>query len=287
MPSDFLAPLVDPTAPLPAIWPSGAWGAFLLFLIPIGGGIPLGVIMGRDAGLSPLMMAAMYFVSDIFMAVTHEPFFWILGWLANLIPVLGKVRDFFRKASRVSGMQDEGANGPLGLILFSFTVDPISGRGAAAAAGHGFFLGWSFAIAGDMIYFAVLMAATLWLSGLFGDDRTTVGVVLLGVFGISTYVRHRQRKARLARQAGGGVNPRPERTPARTTATLQPALAMAAVDDGSMDRPMAPTSNWLPCTAREVPKRRICPGSGLAISNGAPPPAGYTYTRPAKSTRTA
>src|SRR4029078_7739969 len=152
MPSDFLAPVIDPTARLPAIWPSGAWGAFLLFLIPIGGGIPLGVIMGRDAGLSPLVMSAMYFVSDIFMAVTHEPFFWLLGWLANLIPALGKVRDFFRKASSASGLSDEGGQGPLGLSLFSFTVDPISGRGAAAAAGHGFFWGWTFAVAGDMIY---------------------------------------------------------------------------------------------------------------------------------------
>ena len=72
MPSDFLQPLIDPTAPLPAIWPTGAWGAFLLFLIPIGGGIPLGVLMARDAGVSPLVMALMYLVSDVFMAVTHS-----------------------------------------------------------------------------------------------------------------------------------------------------------------------------------------------------------------------
>ena len=122
MPSDFLAPLIDPTAPLPAIWPTGAWGAFLLFLIPIGGGIPLGVIMGRDAGLSPLMMAGMYFVSDIFMAVTHEPLFWLLGWLANLVPVLGKVRDFFRKASNQAGLQDEGASGPTDGALVTLDV---------------------------------------------------------------------------------------------------------------------------------------------------------------------
>src|SRR3954463_3369351 len=80
MPSDFLQSFFDPTAPLPAFWPGGFWGAFLLFCIPIGGGIPLGVLMARDAGVSPAMMAVMYFVSDIFMAVTHEPFFWLSGW---------------------------------------------------------------------------------------------------------------------------------------------------------------------------------------------------------------
>ena len=206
MPSDFLAPLIDPTAPLPAIWPTGAWGAFLLFLIPIGGGIPLGVIMGRDAGLSPLTMSGMYFLSDIFMAVTHEPFFWLLGWLAGTVPVLGKVRDFFRKASGAAGLQNQGARGPLGLILFSFTVDPISGRGAAAAAGHGFAAGWAFAIIGDMLYFGVLMAATLWLSGVFGDDRTTVGVVLLSIWGLSMLIRHRQQRGLRPAMAPAGID---------------------------------------------------------------------------------
>jgi hypothetical protein len=225
---DFLAPLIDPTAPLPALWPAGAWGAFLLFLIPIGGGIPLGVIMGRDAGLSPLVMAAMYFVSDIFMAVTHEPFFWLLSWLASISPPIAKIRDFFRKASNRAGMQDEGGHGPLGLIIFSFTVDPISGRGAAAAAGHGFFSGWGMAIVGDMMYFAVLMAATLWLSGMFGDDRTTVGVVLMSIWGLSWYIRRRQKQARAARQ------PAAPRRPSGQRATLEPALATVYADEGAL-----------------------------------------------------
>ena len=54
MPSDFLLPLLDPTAPLPAFWPSGGLGAFLLFLIPIGGGIPL----------ASLWVLATYFVAQ-------------------------------------------------------------------------------------------------------------------------------------------------------------------------------------------------------------------------------
>jgi hypothetical protein len=196
------------------------------------------VIMGRDAGLSPLVMAGMYFVSDIFMAVTHEPFFWLMGWLANMVPLIGKIRDFFRKASNSAGLQDDGARGPLGLILFSFTVDPISGRGAAAAAGHGFFTGWTFAILGDMIYFAVLMAATLWLSGLFGDDRTTVGVVLLSVWGLSMLIRRRQR--RRTSPAGRPVA-RPADLPQPAGSVLDPALepALATVD---IDRRSDPAS---------------------------------------------
>jgi hypothetical protein len=218
MPSDFLIPLLDPTAPLPASWPAGFWGAFLLFLIWGGAGIPMGVIMGRDAGVSIPMMALMYFVSDIVMAVTHEPLFWLLGWLAGVVPAIGKIRDVFRKASQAAGLQDQGAHGPLGLILFSFTVDPISGRGAAAAAGHGFVMGWVFAIAGDMIYFAVLMAATLWLSGVFGDDRVTIGVVLLSVWGLSMLIRRRRQQSM----------PRPAPAAVRAAAVAETGNTLAA-----------------------------------------------------------
>src|SRR3954468_10081319 len=161
MPSDFLAPLLNPTAPLPAIWPTGAWGAFLLFLMPIGGGIPLGVLMGRDAGLSILVIAGMSFVSDIVMAVTHEPFFVLLRWLARKYPAMGKVRDALRQAAEKFGLRDAGRRGPLGLILFSFTVDPVMGRGASLLAGHGPILGWTFSIAGDMIFFWVVAASTI------------------------------------------------------------------------------------------------------------------------------
>src|SRR5262249_5282589 len=129
MPSDFLQPLIDPTAPLPAGWPVGFWGAFLLFLVPIGGGIPLGVLMARAAGVSPIWMARMYWVPDSVRPVPHEPMFMFLGWLAKLVPVLGKVRDFLARSTGRAGLRDGGTRGPMGLILFSFTVDPISGRG--------------------------------------------------------------------------------------------------------------------------------------------------------------
>lgn len=232
MPSDWITAIFDPTAPLPAGWPTGAWGAFILFLVPIGGGIPLGVLMARDAGVSPAIMALMYFVSDIFMAVTHEPFFMLLGWLAGIIPVLGKVRDFFARTSGRAGLRDGGKRGPLGLILFSFTVDPISCRGAAAAAGYGFVPGWMFAIAGDMLYFGVLMAATLWLSGMFGDERVTVGAVLMLIWVFSWLIRRRQDRsaARVPALATGATGAVP--LTARTTVTAGATTASATEQAG-------------------------------------------------------
>ena len=81
-----------------------------------------------------------------------------------------------------TGLRDGGKRGPLGLILVSLTLDPTAGRAAAAAAGHGFVPGWTLAIIGDMIYFVLLMASTLWVSSVVGDDRVTLGAVLLAMW---------------------------------------------------------------------------------------------------------
>ena len=73
MPDDFVRALIDPTAPLPHGWPAGVLGIFLLFCVPVGGGIPLGVLMARDAGLPPALTLSLYFVSDLVLALTTEP----------------------------------------------------------------------------------------------------------------------------------------------------------------------------------------------------------------------
>ncbi|MBV9172500.1 MAG: hypothetical protein JOZ81_20705 [Chloroflexi bacterium] len=160
MPEDFLRALIDPSAPLPGGWPSGALGAFCLFLVPIGGGIPLGVIMGRDAGVAPAVMAGMYLITDVFRAFTREPMLMLLRWLGRTVPFLGRVGKVFTRSTRFVGLQDDGPRGPFGIIVVSFAVDPTFGRAAAAAAGHGFISGWTLAIIGDMLFFVMLMVST-------------------------------------------------------------------------------------------------------------------------------
>jgi hypothetical protein len=193
---EFTRALLDPSAPIPTTWPSGAWGVLLLFLVPVGGGIPAGVLLARARGLSVLVMMALYFVSDVILACVFEPFLLGLRVLGRAVPPLGRFGQRFIAAAQWSGMRaGTGASGPLRLVLVAFSVDPMTGRAAAAAAGHGFLPGWAIAITGDMFYFALLTVSTLGMHRLLGDERLTVGAMLLVMFVVPSLVRRwRERR---------------------------------------------------------------------------------------------
>ena len=65
----------------------------------------------------------------------------------------------------------------------------VLGRATALAAGHGFLAGWAFAIAGDILYFAVIALTTLRLNSYFRDPNTTMLIVLGAMFIVPTLVR--------------------------------------------------------------------------------------------------
>lgn len=65
----------------------------------------------------------------------------------------------------------------------------MTGRAAAKAAGHGFVTGWMIAIAGDMMYFAVLMVSTLWLKSTLDDGTAVMLIVFAGMMIVPALVR--------------------------------------------------------------------------------------------------
>ena len=208
-PADLQRALLDPTAPIPHGWPSGWQGVLLLFLVPIGGGIPAGVLLARDRAIGPLVMMVLYFVSDVILAFVFEPMMKGLFALARVIPPLRKVGRAMLAQLHRPGAPAAALRGPLGLVLVSFTVDPMTGRAAAHAAGHGFVAGWAIAIAGDMMYFAVLMASTLWLNGIVGDASTTIGLMLLLMLFLPRVMQSVQERI-LGKRAAAPSAPPPE-----------------------------------------------------------------------------
>ncbi len=74
-------------------------------------------------------------------------------------------------------------------VLIAFGIDPMTGRAAAHAAGHGFIGGWAVAIAGDMLYYAVIAFTTLRLNAYIKDPNTTMVIVLVGMILVPIAVR--------------------------------------------------------------------------------------------------
>ncbi len=163
----------------------------MLFLVPVGGGIPAGVLLAHAKGLAWPMTAGLYFISDVILALAFEPVLRLLVMLGSRIAFLARLSAamkaaFARNAAYLGGT---GA-GPFTLVMIAFGVDPMTGRATAHAAGHGFLMGWALAIAGDMLYYAVIAATTLRLNRYFRNPNTTVLAVLGAMIVVPMLVRY-------------------------------------------------------------------------------------------------
>jgi hypothetical protein len=161
-----------------------------LFLLPVGGGIPAGVLLARTSGLPWPITTLLYLVSDVILALVFEPVLRILAAVCAKVPWLSRFSAVLKAGMSRSAAHFGGTSaGPLTLIMIAFGVDPMTGRASALAAGHGFLAGWTFAIAGDLLYFAVIALATLRLNSYFKDPNTTMWVVLGAMFIVPMLVR--------------------------------------------------------------------------------------------------
>jgi hypothetical protein len=170
-----------------------SWDVLALFLIPVGGGIPGGVLLADHRGISWEWMALLYFISDVILACVFEPLMLLMLAWAKRSPLLTRFGEAMKQSTRRTIALYGDRPGPFVLILVAFGVDPMTGRAAAVAAGHGFLTGWGIAIAGDMLYFGVVMACTLWLHDLLGDGTVATLIILLVMTVLPILIRKLRR----------------------------------------------------------------------------------------------
>lgn len=171
------------------------WEVLSLFLIPIGGGIPAGVLLAKSHSIGWPMMSVLYFISDVILALIFEPLMLLVIAVGKKSVFIARMREAMRKRTNKTLSQYGSSLGPLKLIVIAFGVDPMTGRTAAVAAGHGFVTGWMFAITGDMFYFALLMVSTLWLNSILGDGTWTTVIIMVLMMGVPYLIkRFRERK---------------------------------------------------------------------------------------------
>jgi hypothetical protein len=162
----------------------------MLFLLPVGGGIPAGVLLAQSKGFVWPLTAGLYLVSDVLLALAFEPILRGLVLLGRRIAFLARLSAAMKEAMARSAATFAGpTTGPVALILIAFGLDPMTGRATALAAGHGFLMGWAFAIAGDMLYYAVIAITTLRLNAYVRDPNTTVLIVLGAMVALPMLVR--------------------------------------------------------------------------------------------------
>lgn len=163
----------------------------MLFFIPVGGGIPAGVLLARTNGLAWPVTAGLYLISDVILAVAFEPVLRLFAWLGGKISFLARFSAAMKASMARSTAHFAGTGaGPIALVMISFGVDPMTGRASALAAGHGFVMGWVFAIAGDMLYYAVIAVTTLRLNKYFKNPDTTMWIVLAVMMVVPMTVRY-------------------------------------------------------------------------------------------------
>lgn len=172
------------------------WEVLVLFLIPVGSGIPGGVLLAQSRGLGWPVMVILYFISDVILACVFEPLMLVVIRAGKRSPFFARLSDAMRRSMQKTTSSYGTRVGPLALIMIAFGVDPMTGRAAAKAAGHGFLSGWTLSITGDMIFFAVLMVSTLWLNSIVGDGTKTMLIIMVLMMAVPWAVR-RFREARV------------------------------------------------------------------------------------------
>jgi hypothetical protein len=142
------------------------------------------------------MTAGLYFVSDVILAIAFEPVLRLFVAWGGKVSFLARLSAPMKAAMarNLAHFSGTGA-GPFALVMIAFGADPMTGRATAFAAGHGFVTGWTFAISGDMLYYAVIALTTLRLNSYFRDPNTTMLVVLGAMIVVpilARYFRSRQ-----------------------------------------------------------------------------------------------
>jgi hypothetical protein len=166
----------------------------MLFLLPVGGGIPAGVLLAADKGLPWPVTAGLYLFSDIVLAIAFEPILRLLVAGAVKIPLLARFTAAMKGAMAHSAPLLRSSASPFTLVMIAFGVDPMTGRATALAAGHGFMAGWAFAIAGDMLYYTLIALTTVSMNSYVRDPNTAIQIVLGAMIVVPMLVRYARSK---------------------------------------------------------------------------------------------
>jgi hypothetical protein len=180
-------------------FPGGPIGlVFALFWAPVGPGIPAGVLLARHIPLNPATTFGLYALSDVLAAAICHPLFVGFKALARYVPALKRAGKGVLKLAMlgVPGGHAEArgasASGPAALFrvaTIGFGVDVYTAGAVATGLDVPRVLRWACAIAGDLVWFALLLGTSIAAASFADDDRVVGGVVLAAMLVIPPLAR--------------------------------------------------------------------------------------------------
>jgi hypothetical protein len=159
---------------------------FALFWFPVGPGIPAGVLLAQHLRLPPPLTFGLYSLSDALAMLLLSPFYVWLGTRGRQIPAVRKIgRRLLNLAMigvrRPSPEVTDGRLGPslLRIATVGFGVDIYTATALATSLPIPRLPGWAAALAGDLLWFLVLLSASVAASKIFDDERVVAVVVIV------------------------------------------------------------------------------------------------------------
>jgi len=160
---------------------------FALFWSPVGPGIPAGVLLARHVPLNPIVTFGLYALSDVLAAVVCHPIFlWLrrhgrrirpIRWLGRRIMSVAMLG--VRAPEPMQPAEGRRLAPTLARIAtLGFGVDVYTAGMVATGLPIPRVAGWASAIAGDLIWFAVLLATSIAAASVADDDRV-IGLVVI------------------------------------------------------------------------------------------------------------
>jgi hypothetical protein len=239
---------VDPARLLGAAagFPGGAaLLVFALFWSPVGPGIPAGVLLARHAGLPPLATFGLYTLSDVLGALISHPTFVLVRRVGGRVPILRRLGGGFLKLALIgSGTSavsppppepDSPPGAPRAALptLFrigtvGFGVDVYTAGMLVAGLPVPRLAGWGAAIAGDLVWFALLLGTSLATAAVVDDDRVVGIVVLVAMVVIPVVARRIFPALRTGAPPPRVGAPAPAAPPASSPAVTREVSAPAA-----------------------------------------------------------
>ena len=162
---------------------------FALFWAPVGPGIPAGVVLARHLALNPTVTFALYALSDVLSVFVFGPLFALLrrhGRKVRPVRALGRrVLKIATIGIRVPRTEDVRAgDAGVGPMLFriatvGFGIDVYMGGVLASGLPVPRVAGWASAIAGDLVWFAMLLAVSVSAAQVVDNDWALGAIVVV------------------------------------------------------------------------------------------------------------